>query len=927
MKPYLLFILGLFFSMSLFAQTAKISGKITDKETNEPIIGAVVQVLNLEPQKAALTDFDGIFNLNNVPVGTYTIKISALSYQTKEVSNVVLLAGQKLSLDISLETQSKETKEIVIVGTMEDVAKENVESMLLLQKKTPSNVSSISADVIKKLPDRTAGDVVRRISGTSIQDGRYVIVRGLNERYNTTMVNGSPMPSTETDRKAFSFDLIPANLLDNIMIYKTATPDLPGDFAGGVVQINTKDIAEENQQNFSFSSSYNQLSTFKPFYQEKGSFSDLLGLKNNQREIPAGVPANNVIAQNQTFAQNAEDTKLWKHSYVPTFNKSMRPSISAQYFISRRFKIKARPSGFLLALNYNNSSSFSHANTVSLRNPSSTSVYYDEGNYRANDVYRIQTMVGGLLNFSIRPFEKTKVSLKNLFNVSTDRFVALNTVNNRKDQSDSAFQNSINKETVFSFASNKLLSSNLFIDQKIGGKISLKVNLSSNFINRSIPDYRKIIYQSSKGEDDNGDYYYKKFLLYTSPNSNFAYNSGRFFQFLTEKNFSEGFDLDIPVDKIKTNFKVGSLLTQRSREVTIRTFSYDLPLGYENSNDISTILVNKNFTANGIKLTEKESNGYEASSSLAAFYGMFDCKIIPKLRAIGGVRYEKYNQKIIAEKDTNDQVFNSFLPSATLIYSPIKNVNIKLSGSQTVSRPEFRELAPVNFYDYLNNFIVNGNPKLIPTKVTNFDFKAEYYFKPGQFIAISPFVKTFYHPTELIVEPAEGAPSVSYTNSNTAKMQGLEIEGRVNILSSLSFSGNLALIKSEINVNRNKISVRPMQGQSPYVVNLGLNYDLNKYFINTSLNVNKIGDRIAFDGMEPERIIYEKSRFILDYQINKLFFKQRLSVRYQWSDILAQSWILFQDINNNKKFDKETDISYSSVQMAARHSISLSFKF
>ncbi len=929
MKTFILLASALLYSSFIFAQNGKITGQIKDNQTNESLIGVVIKVKG--SALVTTTDLDGFYSLE-LPAGTYTLSASYIGYQTKEIDNILVSNNKTISVSFVISEVANQLEEVVIKSDLTEVAKENVESMVLLQKKTTANISTISADMMKKLPDRSAGDAVRRVSGATIQDGKYVIIRGLNERYNMAMMNGLPLASTETDRKAFSFDLVPAAMLDNIIIYKTGTPDLPGDFAGGIVQVTTKDIPEVNTQNLSVGLGANNLTTFKKFETQNGGKWDWLGIDKKYRVIPNGIPSDSKEIENLTNEQNATNTKKWSHNYGSDVTNSMRPSLSFQYSIGRRLNLFKRPLGFFVALSYNNAPSYSSTNTVQLRYPSSSAAYFDQGKYRKNEVYKLQTVASGLFNVSYKPFPKTKISTKNFFNISSDQFVATTVAYAREDPSDSLQANTKTLEKALFFATNRLYTTQLSVEQSIIKDVKLKAIAGYTLINRDIPDYKKYIYYSYKSEnEDDGSYFNTPYTFYSNTNSNFSQNTGRFFQKLQENNKNLLADLIVPVkfsNKMKVDFKAGFYYQTRERNVKIRTFAYDVFIN-AGTLPIDQILVNNNFAPGKISMKERESNYYNSGSSLFAKFVMADFKVTNWLKLVGGLRQEKYIQKLdaysIYKIDKTDES-NVILPYITAINGFTDNDNIKISYFKSVSRPEFREIAPVQFFDYISNIIFEGNPNLPTSKISNYDLKWEHFLKPGEFFSLNLFYKEFKDPIELFVVQAE-VPFVKYNNSKSAKVYGIELEGRYKLGKNFTLAGNYTLIKSEIKVQRANINSRTMQGQSPYVINGGINYENIKYTLNASLNFNRFGDRIAFDGQNYESLVFEKGRSVFDFQLSKKLLKERLTLRFILADLLANHLIFYQDINSNSKFDAGKDIEFSKMVMPKSYSFSLSYKF
>lgn len=286
-KLVALFALTITLVSQAFSQSGKISGKIIDASTGEALIGATVLIDGLSKGSAA--DMEGAFSINNVPVGTYSITVSYITYETKKINQVSVKANEVTNLDLTLSQSSAATTSVVEISAV--MNKENTSTLLVMQKNNASVSDGISSESIKKTPDRNTSDVLKRISGASIQDDKFVVIRGLNDRYNASYLNGAPLPSSESDRKAFSFNVFPSNLLDNLTINKTATPDMPAEFAGGIVLINTKSIPEQNFQSVSIGGGYNSITTGKEQIYSKGNKLEWLGIDDGGRNLPTGIPS------------------------------------------------------------------------------------------------------------------------------------------------------------------------------------------------------------------------------------------------------------------------------------------------------------------------------------------------------------------------------------------------------------------------------------------------------------------------------------------------------------------------------------------------------------------------------------------------------------------------------------------------------------
>jgi outer membrane receptor for ferrienterochelin and colicin len=340
--------------------------------------------------------------------------------------------------------------------------------------------------------------------------------------------------------------------------------------------------------------------------------------------------------------------------------------------------------------------------------------------------------------------------------------------------------------------------------------------------------------------------------------------------------------------------------------------------------------------------TTQGSDSYTASSRTDAGFVMFDNKVSNRLRFIWGVRVERFNQKInsesIGKKVAVDKTVTDWLPSINAIYELTEKQNLRVGYARTLSRPEFREFAPLAFYEVNYNSIIIGNESLVRATIDNIDIKWEYYPTPGQTISVNPFYKKFTNPVEMIVIPNPSFRNFSYQNATSAENFGVEFETRIllagldkitgtNVFKDFTFYGNLSLIQSQVNLSNSGagLSRRPLQGQSPYVFNLGLNY-VNPKLVDVSFNLNRVGRRIAFVGTSENQTIWENPRTVADLSINRTFFK-KLQVKLIVGDIFAQNLIFYHDLNRNGKFDQGTDADAFNYRFGRTLTIGASYTF
>ncbi len=953
-------VLFTFVFTSFFSQTGKISGTILDSKTAETLPGAMATLEGTG--KGAIADFDGKFNISGITPGKYTLIISYISYDSKKIAEVEVKANDVVDVNILLDpSTSKDLQEVEVVVTLN---KENNTALVLQQKNNASVSDGISAETIKKTPDRNTSDVLKRVSGASIQENKFAIIRGLNDRYNAAYINGAPLPSSESDRKAFAFDIFPSDMLDNLVIIKTATPEMPGEFAGGIININTKSIPEKNFISFSIGGSYNTLATFKPFKTYDGGKYDWLGIDDGTRDLPSGIPDTKVFDTLKTDAK-AEIAKKMTPSWALK-NKTALPQMNLQFSIGRNLKLFKRDFGFVFATSYRNSVSTNQNIRREFEEQGATSSENVLMKVELIDtVYTQAILNSSLLNLGYKLNENNQISMKNLFSINSEDKV---NIRNGVRDADFLLQN---QDAIFEKASNRWFTQNLLLSSQLGGthylpksKIKIKYVGGYNAVNRSVPNQRRMIYQKiSKAADDT-----IPFFAIVQPNGTIPAAAGNMFWANTKENiYSFKYDASIPLNlkNIKTEFKVGGMFQQRNRTFNVRNLGfsrYRKTTTPKASFDSELLLLPEDqiFSAEhlglqqnglgGFKLDEatKVTDSYTASSTLHAGFAMIDTKIFEKFRVVGGVRLESYKQyfKYLELGTNEEQIIDTTvvdpLPSINFIYSVNDKINIRLCYYKTVSRPEFRELAPFAFYNFIYDNILSGNTQLKRATINNVDVRFEYYPGAGQVLSATGFYKQFKDPIELINRTGvSGGNELYYTNAPKAENFGAELEYRFKLssfikrdssifLNNTTFFTNIAIIKSKVTIDTaviaGSITNRPLQGQSPFLVNAGVMFSHPKQNWTASISYNIVGRRIFIVGNVQEPDVWENHRHIIDFQLTKQFakyFEAKLNVR----DALAQKLLFYQDLNGNQKYDNGIDNRWQETTFGQTISLSVSMKF
>ncbi len=288
---------------SLVGQKGDIKGIVVDSKIKETLIGANVVIQGTT--MGASTDLDGSFKLSVSP-GTYNIEVSFISYKIKIIENVKVINGQLTDIGkIELEEESTTLGEV----TVQERKKTDTQLALINSIKTNNvAVTGITFDQISKTQDKNAAEAIRRVPGITIMDDRFIVVRGLEPRYNTVWLNNSAAPSSESDSRAFSFDAIPSSAIDRMMVYKTPAPELPADFAGAAIQLYTKNLPEKNGFNIRYKAGFRTGTSFNDFTTYEGGKYDWLGFDDGTRDLPEDFPDVAGLAELHDFSDNGLNT-------------------------------------------------------------------------------------------------------------------------------------------------------------------------------------------------------------------------------------------------------------------------------------------------------------------------------------------------------------------------------------------------------------------------------------------------------------------------------------------------------------------------------------------------------------------------------------------------------------------------------------------
>jgi TonB-dependent receptor len=901
----LIFCLNLMLSIPLiaFSNNGSIKGRILDQETGEGLIGTSVIVQGTTT--GAVTDYDGKFIIDNIAPGNYNLVISYVSY-TRQTVRVSVPSGGQVSVEVNLQPVVLNLDDVQVIGNR----RSNTEMSMISSIRASDVVATgISSQQISRSQDKDASEVLRRVPSVSIRDGRFIIVRGLTERYNTVWLNNSSTPSSEADKRAFSFDVIPSDLIDNILIYKTPAPELPADFAGAVVNIQTKSLVDNNKVSISYSNGLRQGTTFQDFYKYKGGKTDWLGFDDGIRALPADFPSTTdfrQLANNSTQEERDKITALGREfSAIWTPDKMMaRPDQSFGLSLQRRFIAGKLSIGNISALTYSNS--LSNEEIFRAGYEAYDTVHdkprYD---YKFNDQRYVNSVhLGGLMNWSFIFGNNQKIEFRNLFN-------QLGSTRTTLRDGQNFYGGSYERSYELAYESRSTYSGQMggdFTFNKYGTQLNW--TLGYVYANKLQPDIRRIKTSRNDDSPENSPY-----VIGVNFNADPTL-LGRLFLSNYEHIYTAGTNViqKLRIGSYFPEVKTGFYYEYKTRSFVARNIGYAIAniLQYNQSGnrlpvDTSQVFSPDVFDAidaffqpqninstTGIKIDEStnKSDSYNASNRLIAGYAGIKLPIGKIFSIYPGLRVEKNLRTLRGFNEIGDSVNISndvvdLFPSCNVSVNITDDLLVRMAYGKTVNRPEFREISPYSFYDFEEKATIYGNDTLKNAYIQNYDLRLEWYPTPGELLTIGGFYKDFTNPIEAHLKDFGSGFNYKYFNALSAKTYGIEVDIRkrlyelsgmdnmLHYLRNFTLVINASLIKSEITNNdpTEREKVRNIQEQSPYLINAGIFYQQDSLGISASLLYNRIGERIAYVGDINNPHIYEMPfnslDFTFDMRINK----------------------------------------------------------
>ncbi|MEX0823645.1 MAG: TonB-dependent receptor [Balneolaceae bacterium] len=945
MKQILTVLLFLIFSTQGFAQEGTVTGVVIDGETGEELIGANVYIRSLG--QGGVTNINGKYNISVKP-GVYTLEFSFITFQKQIVEDVEIEEGKVLQLDIVLAPENKELDEVVVSARRID---NNEASLLRLQQKSLPVQDGISSQEMSRAGFSNSAESMRQVTGASVEGGKFIVMRGLGDRYSISSMDGIVLPTTNPYRNSAGLDLIPSSMVDNIVVKKTFSPDLPGNFSGGAVDVTTKSLPDRLYFKLSSTVSYNDQTTFNSNFQGDPIKNNLsrLGYDDGSRAREGIWSETDYLNRLNNYIIQIQNNIL-PQAEIDAFNNTMRSFSNRAFTVSEetpglnhslnamfgnRYRFGDSNLGFNFGLNYSKSYvqyDEREINNFTARIPeegaSRMQAFQLNKGSESND--QVDSGLIGALTF--QPGINHEFTYTTIYSNSASESVL--------DMNDGFYPGALSTGTY----NNRVLSyvqRELFNNQLKGRHYfeDFEIKWSGNYIESSQyePDTRFI----GAPVDNSGQYFFVREVQLPF----------HFFRDLNDTQYNLKLDGEANISR-RFKVKTGAYYTRKDRDfnefryqlenngtnpdadgfLSFREASGDFD-GYFSTENTGVIGVDGNGD-NILGITYRDQtrpqNSYTGFEQVSAFYmmGIFD--ISEKFKTFAGARVEKTDYSVQsaavnAEKGTIDVV--DILPSLNFIYSVTQKSNIRLSASQTLARPNIRELAPFASFDLLGGFPIVGNPDITRTNVTNLDFRYEIFPSASELIAFSAFYKDFKNPIVLELDVASDQPQYEYVNTNSGRLFGIELEFRKELgfissrLDNFKFSTNFTYINSRVDLSENELktrrrldpsieSYRSFPSQSPYLINLMLIYENQNTGWDGTIYANAFGPRLTANGSGAAPDIFEiygkldeKRKFQSDTPVPDLNIKVRktfvngLSASLSVSNLLDYSIIQYQEDN------------------------------
>ena len=876
-------------------RTGRIVGRILDANTGQGLTDVGVQIVGTT--LGAMSGVEGRYAVANIPAGTITVQVRRLGYAPKTVTGILLNGGQTLEQNITMQPASVQLQAMSVTAAAE---RGTVNEALDQQRTATGIVSSVTAEQITRSPDSDAAQAVQRVSGVTVQDGRYVFVRGLGERYTTASLNGARIPSPEPEKRVVPLDMFPAGLLQTITTAKTFTPDQSGDFSGALVDIRTREFPARRQITYALTTGFSSATTGSDILSAPRSGGERLALVGGKRNIPSLLAS---VGNMQQINLNQGDKNLlintFRNSWTPLTQRAS-PNLSTSISVGGNDRVLGHRIGYVLSGTYSLTQEQKTAQVRARADRGSTPGSTLEIDRFQGSTGSSSVLWGGLLNLSTLVGANTRLMLNNTYNRTAD--------NDARSETGSLESDGIRAHIDrLQYVERSVWSSQLAAEHQFGHRHKFDWAATTSAVTRDEPDRSEFVSVLESTTP-------------SGPDSSLWLNTGnqgavRTFSTLDEKS-NEGrlnYQLAFPWRDRQHSIKVGGLYRATDRDADSRAFSISAAGAPTSLRALpAEELFDGRFSQGASAVFDLaplgQGGSYDARDRLAAGFAMTELGLSDRIRFIGGARFERDEVRVNAVSTlgtpvTTEKKWDDVLPSAALNVTLTETQSLRLSVSRTLARPEYRELSPVASRDVIGGDNVEGDPDLERTRIVNGDLRWEWYPNAGEVVSLAVFGKQFDKPIERVYRAVSGTRTVFYLNADGADNYGVELELRKSLgmlarsLSPLTAFTNVTVMESQIKLGETTASAtnrnRRMVGQSPYVINAGLTYAPLSGATSATLLVNRIGERIDAAGDQPLPDVIESARTTVDFSL-RFPLISTLSARFDARNLLDDPYEVVQ---------------------------------
>ena len=850
-------------------RTGRIVGRILDASTGRGVSEVGVQIVGTT--LGGMSGVEGRYAVTNIPAGTVTIQVRRIGYAPKTITGILLSAGQTLEQNITLQPA---TVQLQAVQTTAAAERGSVNEALDQQRTATGIVSSVTAEQITRSPDSDAAQAVQRVSGVTVQDNRYVFVRGLGERYTTATLNGSRIPSPEPERRVVPLDLFPSGLLQTITTSKTFTPDQSGDFSGAQVDIKTREFPARRQVTYSLTMGFNSNATGSNVLEAPRAGGERLAWANDKRNIPSLVAS---LGNFQGYNLNQGD----KNTLIGTFRnvwtpltENAPPNLQTSISVGGNDPIAGHRFGYLLSGTYSLNEDEKSDQIRALADRGSTPGSTVEINKFTGSTGSTSVLWGGLFNVSTLIGTKMRLMSNNNYNRTAD--------NDARQEFGSLENEGIRtKVDRLQYVERSVRSNQLAGEHELSARHRLDWSYTNSAVRRDEPDrseFVTVLEDNQSGADDQ--------LWLNTGNQGAVRTFSRLHE--TTNEARANYLLTFPWRDRLNSVKLGALYRATDRDADTRAFSMSAAGAADSIRDLpAEQIFDGRFTQPSSKVFDiaplGQGGAYSANDRLVAAYAMGELALTDRVRFVGGARIERDRLDVDAASTLGAPVsthknWPDVLPSAALNLRLTEAQSLRVSLTRTLARPEYRELSPITSRDVIGGDNVQGDPTLERTRIWNQDVRWEWYPAAGEVLSVAFFAKQFDLPIERVYRPVgSGARTVFFINADAADNYGVELEARKGLgflassLQQIVAFTNVTLMESRIHLGETEASAtnksRRMVGQAPYVINAGLTYTSRSSSTSATVLFNRIGERIDAAGDQPLPDVIVQPRSVLDVSL------------------------------------------------------------